>query len=73
MRCDDSFSYEDFSFSKTKMPPHPKPGKSGPKRHPKKEDKTLKRKREAEDHDRLKKVIDEFVCLSVSSPTPASG
>ncbi|KAJ0114544.1 hypothetical protein J7T55_004788 [Diaporthe amygdali] len=60
MRCDHSFSYEDFTFSKTKMPLHPKPGKSGPKRHPKKEDKTLKRKREAEDHDRLKKVIDEL-------------
>ncbi|KAL1856522.1 ATP-dependent RNA helicase dbp4 [Diaporthe australafricana] len=37
------------------MPPH------RPKRHSKKtEDKTLKRKRETEDHDRLKKAIDEL-------------
>lgn len=42
----------------------PKSGKSGSKgesKHSKKkEDKTLKRKREAEDHDRLKKAIDEL-------------
>ncbi|KKY35813.1 putative atp-dependent rna helicase dbp4 [Diaporthe ampelina] len=35
----------------------PKPGKS---KRQSKEDKTLKRKREAEDHDRLKKAIDEL-------------
>lgn len=46
------------------MAPHSKGGKSGPKgsKNSKKEDKTLKRKREAEDHDRLKKAIDELVC-----------
>lgn len=56
---------------KTKMAPHPKSGKSGPKghpKHPKKEDKILKRKREAEDHDRLKKAIDELVCIPLPRP-----
>lgn len=40
------------------MPPRTK-GKA--KRPPKADDKTLKRKRENEDHERLKKAIDEFV------------
>lgn len=54
------------------MAPH---SKSGPKRQKhSKEDKTLKRKREAEDHDRLKKAIDELVrvCVSVELSNAAS-
>lgn len=41
---------------------HSKSGKPAPKGHSKrpKEDKTLKRKREAEDHERLQKAIDEL-------------
>lgn len=47
------------------MPPRTK---GGAKRASKAEDKTLKRKRENEDHERLRKLIDEFVRYAALIP-----
>lgn len=64
----------DFPFlqatTKTKMAPKSGPKAKGHSKSSKKEDKTLKRKREAEDHDRLKKAIDELVRSFVMAAIP---